>query len=144
MSINVNVTFTIQDNANQKLMDWLYESTSAKGTVEWMHGYRSDGRNISSEAGALRSALSAFASEMEMVLKAHDHKTGWRLQPVPALTRLLELELQEFKVAYDYFTVAEARKELIDVANYCMIVWDRLGMLDQGIPVREQVEAPRG
>jgi hypothetical protein len=86
----------------------------------------------------MRSELVEFAVEMEMVLKKHDHKQSWRELPVMALVRKLELELAEFHVAYDHLTVGEARKELVDIANFAMFVWDRLRMLDQDRTIPEQ------
>lgn len=79
----------------------------------------------------LRPELVRFSSAMEDKLRANDHKTGWRQQPIEALFRLLLIELEEFKVADEFFSVAEARKELVDLANYCLILHDRLGMIDQ-------------
>ena len=79
----------------------------------------------------LREPLGDFAYQMELKLRKNDHKTSWRRQPIEALFRLLALEIEEFKVSDEFFNVEEARKELIDVSNYCLILYDRLGMLDQ-------------
>jgi hypothetical protein len=80
----------------------------------------------------LRPAVRAFAEAMELKLRKHDgKKTHWREQPIEALVRLLVLELEEFKIADDFFNVAEARTELKDIANYAMILDDRLAMIDQ-------------
>lgn len=78
-----------------------------------------------------RPALASFADEMEAKLKRNDHKTSWRELPVEALFRLLQIEIEEFKVAKEFLSVAEARNELVDIANFGMILWDRLGMEDQ-------------
>jgi hypothetical protein len=51
---------------------------------------------------------------------------------------MMLLELEEFKCALEFFEVSDARKELIDVANYACIVYDRLGMLDQARVLRDQ------
>lgn len=67
-----------------------------------------------------------FASDMSDKIMAKSNKTHWSQQPIEALIKLMLLEIEEFKVAYEYFGVNEARKELVDVANYAMIVWDRL------------------
>lgn len=88
----------------------------------------------------LRPAVRAFAEAMELKLRKHDgKKTHWRDQPIEAHVKLLQLELQEFLVADEYFSVAEARGESIDVANFAMILWDRLGMLKQDVNRHEQV-----
>lgn len=80
----------------------------------------------------LRPALRAFAEAMEEKLRRHDgKKTHWQQQPIEALVKLLLLEIEEFKVADEFFTVAEARSELVDIANYAMIVADRLSLEDQ-------------
>lgn len=81
----------------------------------------------------IRPELEDFSLHMEEKLKKNDHKKGWRELPVEALERLLKLELEEYYVARDFFGPEAARKELIDVANFCMMLWDRLGMLkDEG------------
>jgi len=87
-----------------------------------------------------RASLTLFTDQMELVLRRHDHKTGWRERPIRALVELLFLEVAEFKVAFEHFEVSESRKELIDMANFCLICWDRLSMLDQAKTVQQQSE----
>jgi len=81
-------------------------------------------------ASTVRVPLLNFALLMEQKLRKNDHKDTWCKKPVEALVRLLMLELEEFKVADEFFSVDEARNELVDIANFAMIVHDRLGMLD--------------
>lgn len=76
----------------------------------------------------LRPVLAEFASLMEEKLAKNDHKTSWRELPVEALFRLLMLEIEEFKVAHEFLGKDEARNELIDISNFCLILHDRLGM----------------
>lgn len=76
----------------------------------------------------LRPVLSDFAELMEAKLAKNDHKTSWAQLPIEALFRLLMLEIEEFRVAHEFLGVDEARKELVDIANFCMILHDRLGM----------------
>lgn len=76
-----------------------------------------------------REALEKFADLMEAKLRLKDHKTTWRDKPVEALFRLLMVEIEEFKVAHEFFSIPEAREELVDVANYAMIIHDRLGLM---------------
>lgn len=83
--------------------------------------------NISDPSG-IRPVLYDFALQMEKKLRKNDSKTGWRTLPIEALFRLLMLEIEEFKVGHEFFGKEEARKELVDVANFCMILHDRLGM----------------
>jgi len=90
---------------------------------------RIDGSVISPER--IRPTVAAFAVAMEAKLRKNDHKTAWRDLPVEALFRQLLIELEEFKVADEFLNVSEARKELVDLANFCLILHDRLGMLDQ-------------
>ena len=74
----------------------------------------------------LRSQLSDFASQCELKLQKNDHKTEWVRLPVEALIRKLEIELEELKVAIQYEGVTDAMGEAVDVANFAMMLWDRL------------------
>lgn len=80
----------------------------------------------------LRPALREFVQQMEFKLRKNDHKRGWRELPIEALFRQFLLEVEEFKVADEFLSVEEARKETLDLANFALILWDRLAMLDQG------------
>lgn len=80
---------------------------------------------------ALRGPLQQFAAAMEKKLLANDHKTAWRELPVEALFRQMKLEIGEFEVAMEFLSVKEARGELVDVANFALIVWDRLSIEPQ-------------
>lgn len=75
----------------------------------------------------LRPEVAAFAVAMELKLRKNDHKTTWRDKPVEALVRLMVLELEEFRVAHEFFDTRDSRGETVDIANFAMIVWDRLG-----------------
>lgn len=88
----------------------------------------------------LRPAVRAFAEAMELKLRKHDgKKTHWRMQPIEALVRLMMLEVEEYKVADEFFSVKEARTELVDIANYALIVYDRLTLVNQDKNRHEQV-----
>lgn len=78
-----------------------------------------------------RSSLRQFADEMEKKLLKNDHKTHWRDLPIGALFDYLMIELEEYKVAHKYLPVRDARTELVDVANYALILWDRLSIEKQ-------------
>jgi hypothetical protein len=65
---------------------------------------------------------------MEVKLAKNDHKTDWKDLPVEALFRMLMIEIEEFKLAHEYLPISEAQNELVDVANFCLILHDRLGM----------------
>ncbi len=104
----------------QRLQEW--DLTALNLCV----GYRID-------AGvAKREALRRFCDQMELKLRKNDHKTGWRDLPIEALFELMMLEINEFKLAIRYLTVREALKELPDVANFAMMLWDRIGMTPGG------------
>lgn len=79
----------------------------------------------------MRPTLVEFADAMELKLQKNDHKRGWRELPLEALERLMKIELEEYAVAREFLTVDDARKELVDVANFCMMLWDRLEMIEQ-------------
>lgn len=74
----------------------------------------------------VRSEVADFAVAMEQKLRKKDDKTHWRERPVEALKRLMLLEIEEFKVAHEFFGPDEAMDELRDIANYAMILWDRI------------------
>lgn len=99
-------------------------------------------KNVAIAAANIRTPLLTFACLMEQKLRKNDHKTGWRHLPVEALLRLMLLELEEFKVADEFFCVEEAQHELVDVANFAMMLHDRLGMLDLKRGRREQLTVP--
>ena len=74
----------------------------------------------------LREQLYEFSQQCEKKLRKNDHKTDWKLLPVEALLRKLEIELEELKVAIQYESSVEAMNECVDVANFALMLWDRL------------------
>ncbi len=74
----------------------------------------------------VRREVVEFAMAMEAKLRKKDGKTHWRERPIEALMRLMLLEVEEFKVAHEFFGPDEAMDELRDIANYAMILWDRI------------------
>lgn len=86
----------------------------------------------------LRYEVVMFALLMERKLRKNDHKTGWRELPIEALRRLMMVEIEEFNVAREFFGLEEARKELVDIANFAMMLHDRLGVKEN---VSEEVSA---
>lgn len=79
----------------------------------------------------IREPLAEFVLLMEHKLRKNDHKTGWRHLPIEALRRLMMLEVEEYNVAREFFGLEEARKELVDIANFAMMLHDRLGLEDR-------------
>lgn len=76
----------------------------------------------------VRKPLADFVRSMEDKLRKNDHKKGWRELPIEALERLMMVEIEEFKIAHDFLSVDDARNELVDIANFAMMLYDRLGM----------------
>lgn len=128
MTEQVHVTFTITAGRRERFIQSLQDA----GDLIDCQGYRAD------DEVQRREAVVKFTDAMELKLRKNDHKTSWRDLPIEALVRLLILELEEFKVADEFFPVKEARKEAVDVANFALIVWDRLGMIDQDRNRHEQ------
>lgn len=130
MSEKITVEFTVADPEQFQRSLQAWDSVADNTCI----GYRID------QGLDQREALHQFASEMEQKLRKNDHKSGWAKDPVDALWRLLEIEIEEFKVLYQYYPVRAARRELIDIANFAMIVWDRLGKYMQDMPAHLQSE----
>lgn len=76
----------------------------------------------------MRPSLKLFADDMERKLQKNDHKTGWLTLPVEALLRKLEIELEELKVAVQFEGDVDAMDECVDVANFAMMLYDRIRM----------------
>ncbi len=74
----------------------------------------------------VRKEVAEFATAMEAKLRKNDHKTGWQQLPVEALRRLMMLEIEEYNVAREFFGADEAMNELVDIANFAMMLRDRL------------------
>lgn len=134
MTEHVSVNFNVNDGKREQFLSWLNDATNGRPVETLMMGFRAD------DFVHRRAALQKFADQMELVLRKHDHKTSWRDKPVEVLFKLLQLEMKECKLAMQYFTVADARRELTDIANYCMICWDRLSMLDQDRSINDQAK----
>lgn len=72
----------------------------------------------------LRPEVQEFAEAMEHVLRDNDHKGGWQDMDGIDLLGAIERELRELSEAYGDANYVAARKEAIDVANFCMMFWD--------------------
>lgn len=127
----VNVEFTVKDR--EAFLTALQTATSYNGGMrDLVIGYRAD------DHVQRREALRAFVDHMEIKLKRNEHKANWREKPIEALVALMMLEVREFEVALEHFTVEEAKLELPDLSNFAMMIFDRLGMLDQNKNIRLQ------
>lgn len=77
-------------------------------------------------AAIIRPAVVEFATAMEAKLKKNDHKTGWHDQPIEAHVKLMKIEVMEFDVAMEFLGDEEAAKECVDIANFALIIRDKL------------------
>lgn len=134
MPTNISVEFTLADGADRD--KFLHDLSALTDKDDRIQGFRAD------DQVERRAALRLFVDQMELKLRKNDHKTGWRTKPIEALFQLLKLEVAEFEVAFEHFPVDEARPELVDIANFALIVYDRLSMLDQKLPVKAQPHEP--
>jgi len=123
MTEQVHVTFTIQDGKRDRFMASLQEVETLDLLI--CEGYRAD------DEVQRREALTKFTEAMEMKLRRNEHKSNWREKPIEALIALMLLEVREFLVAAEFFSIGEARPELVDISNFALICWDRMSMLDQ-------------
>jgi len=89
----------------------------------------------------VRPIVLKFASEMERVLKENDSKGGWQDCDINYLRFRLMEEIGEYfawqasdtDACGDKITAEEWReknkdrvkKELVDIANFCLMLWDR-------------------
>ena len=74
-----------------------------------------------------RQSVENFAKAMEETLKDNDHKGGWDMMPRKELFLRLHEEMMEVDCSY-YPPMDHQRlkKELTDVANFCMMLWETL------------------
>lgn len=124
------IEFNVKDGKEQMFREAL-ERFDKEVVFDLTEGWRADEQ-------FLRGVLGEFANHMEAKLRKNDHKTDWKTLPVEALFRRLLLEIEEYKVAHEFLPTDEARKELVDIANFALIVWDRLRVLDQNKPAKGQ------
>jgi NTP pyrophosphatase (non-canonical NTP hydrolase) len=78
----------------------------------------------------IRPEVLAFAQAMENVLRQNDYKGGWKdndRKNIVYLMRRLYQEIGEVEVALQDEDNVQTRRELVDVANFCMMLWDNLG-----------------
>lgn len=120
----VTINFLVREGRRDELLKALIEYQA--GYDVWLDFY---------VTSVLRDSLDAFARRMEAKLKKNDHKNdspeGWHALPIEGLIRQMLVEIEEFKVADDFFAVKRTREELVDIANFAMIVDDRLSTLEQ-------------
>lgn len=91
----------------------------------------------------VRAEVIAFALLMEKKLRKKDHKGGWGHRPLSDLWHSVHQEMKEFDEAIvNQHGADHVLDEAVDVANYMMMVVDRMGGLkngkNPGIAVLEQ------
>jgi hypothetical protein len=74
----------------------------------------------------LRSSLDYFATLMEQKLRKNDHKRNWKELSVKELKAGFESELNELGDAFDDYNSEDIVEECVDVANYCMMIADKI------------------
>ena len=72
----------------------------------------------------MRKEIQEFAEMMEKVMSQHDSvkKDSWRTMPLPVLKDLLCAECCEF---FQSCGRREAKDELVDIANICMMIYHK-------------------
>lgn len=74
----------------------------------------------------VREELADFALAMEAKLSANDHKAHWRAVDISYLFHRLHQELNELETAHEQMIAADVRAEAVDVANFAMMIFDRI------------------
>ena len=81
----------------------------------------------------VRKSVKLFAEQMERVLREHDKKKGrkgWKKCLARYLRDKLDEEVSEYK-GHLFFPIddskSQAKNELIDIANICMMLYDKKG-----------------
>ena len=78
------------------------------------------------EAQRCRHDVQTFANAMEDALKKHDDRPGWGNESIGYLYLRLQEELDELSGVLDQGTGSEICHELVDVANFCMMLYCNL------------------
>ena len=73
-----------------------------------------------------RREVAEFAEMMETKLQKRDGYGGWDHLPLEYLREKLQAEVRELEISLRYEPTNEVMNECIDVANYCMFIWDIL------------------
>jgi hypothetical protein len=77
----------------------------------------------------MRDEARLFAEAMERKLQKRDGYGGWRHLPLEYLREKLQAEVRELEISLKYEPTDEVMNECVDVANFCMFIWD---ILSQG------------
>jgi hypothetical protein len=74
----------------------------------------------------MRDEVKSFASAMEQKLQKRDGYGGWRHLPLEYLREKLQAEVRELEISLRYEPTDEVMNECVDVANFCMFIYDIL------------------
>ena len=76
----------------------------------------------------MREEIRIFAEQMEKVMSEHDKEKGdsWKTMNITNLMDMLveESEEVEEEISWDYSK--RLKDEVVDLANFCMMVWNRI------------------
>ena len=77
----------------------------------------------------MRNEIKVFAEEMETIMQKHDavKQESWKTCDIDFLVDKLGTEIKEW-------IDSAKHEELIDIANMCMMVWNRIIYVDGRIP----------
>lgn len=104
--------------------------TTPAGPCHWVAVHPELGLGVCSHCvaprleAAVRPEVERFALAMEAHLAANDHKGGWRGLTVVQLFNRAVDELDELSRAHQDRDIGETAREAVDVANYCMMIFD--------------------
>jgi len=78
----------------------------------------------------MREEVKQFAEEMEKILLENDFKGGWENCEISYLYCLLYAKIEKFKSLMENELYEDFKKDIqrktIDIANYCMMIHERL------------------
>jgi hypothetical protein len=89
----------------------------------------------------VRDEIYDFSNKMELKLRKRDGYGGWQYLPLDYLRQKLQAEVRELEISLQYEPANEVMNECIDVANYCMFIWD---ILNSGKDTRENLVSRGG
>ena len=122
MTEKINIEFTLREGARERFLQSLQE-VDGGDTLQGCLGYRAD------DQVQRREALTKFVDAMEIKLRRNETKQNWEKQEIDGLVRLMLIEVEKMKVLHEFHTRDGTRASLIDIANWAMFIWDRLGRL---------------
>lgn len=83
----------------------------------------------------LRPAVERFAEAMEKTLRENDHKNGWEHMTNAEIFQRITQERDELLIALcdpaDFARGCKVRHEAVDLANFCMMLFDNNQRRDQ-------------